>query len=262
MKRATTTVLLLAAITGFAGDKDIVVIPSVSSRSRASSVQVQVEELFSCVSSPRGLDTLPSRVVAKDGDLTLFADYVGGRSNGVALYLVNRTSASVRFESEDGDIYVKLEYKGSDGIWARAQTHQYSWCGNSYMDTPDLRPGKYFCFLGYSPPEGEIVEVRYRRYAGDVDLVSNIGKGRVNKDIVRLAEADALAVNTGDLNFVTSIAMGAHGTVSRKDAIIALGHKRFHEDDVRPVLILLSKSDNQDIVRYADFVLKSLDKQD
>ncbi len=76
---------------------------------------------------------LPKQVPAPKGELTLFADYAAADKDGVPLYLINRTDRIASFPAQDGDIYLKLEHRLSDGTWERAQSHAYSNCGNSSM---------------------------------------------------------------------------------------------------------------------------------
>jgi hypothetical protein len=63
---------------------------------------------------------LPSSVEAPEGKLTLVADYAAPRTEGILLYLVNRTGRPVSIPHQDGDIYLKLETQSPDGRWQRA----------------------------------------------------------------------------------------------------------------------------------------------
>ncbi|NOX98654.1 MAG: hypothetical protein GXP30_02815 [Verrucomicrobia bacterium] len=118
---------------------------------------------------------LPSHVPAKLGEVTLFADYNKKSEKGVPLYLVNRTGKAVGFACQDGDIYLKLEIKGENKQWVRAQNHRSSWCGNSYYGVT-LNAGEYYSLMGYMPEEGVAATVRYRTYQGQ-EIVSNPGLG-------------------------------------------------------------------------------------
>jgi hypothetical protein len=222
------------------------------------------------VGRPQEIATLPSHVVAPEEELTLFADFGDPRDNGLVLYLVNRTHHPVRFDAQDDDIYVKLEFKQDDGTWTRAQTHQYSWCGNSYMHAPELHPGHYYRFLGYLPSNGELREIRYRRYAGTVDLVSNTGRGYVSLAEVAVAATDRLAINTGDLEFLRKIATGEITLPKarndwidpREAAIYALAQERFKREEVIPVLRLLIESGQEEVAERAENTLKRINRRD
>jgi len=133
---------------------------------------------------------LPRNVVAPDNQLTLFADYADKNSEGIRLYLINRTTKPISLDSQDGDIYVKLERRLPDGTWERAQPHESSTCGNSYFDL-SLPPDQHFSFRGYAPDSGEKAHVRYAGYGG-VEIVSNEGEGFVLPAAIEMARRDAL----------------------------------------------------------------------
>ena len=48
---------------------------------------------------------LPPHVPAPAGKLTLYADFGGKDAGGIPLFLVNRTSHPLTFDSQDGDIF-------------------------------------------------------------------------------------------------------------------------------------------------------------
>lgn len=215
---------------------------------------------------PMEMSFLPKHVVAPEGRLTLFADFGDIRGENIILYLVNRTKAPAQFDWQDGDIYMRLEFKNDKGTWTRAQTHRYSGCGNSYAATPVLAPGRYFKFLGYFPSEGEAKEVRYRRYVGNearyrryavnLDLVSNVGRGRVRPAEVKAAATDAMAIKAGDFAFVSRIATGElklpkdkyhHWLSPRQLAVYTLAHERFKKEAVIPVLERLRKDSDRGV---------------
>jgi hypothetical protein len=184
------------------------------------------------VGPPSPIASLPKQVLAPEGELTLYADFTDGGRESVALYLVNRTPHRIGFSSQDGDVYVKLEAATDNGGWERAQTHHGSWCGNSYFITPGLRPGEYFRFGGYFPSDGEPRKVRYRMYReyafilddetdeqtlflreGDLDklplnLVSNVGAGKVPRQVIEEARRDGFAVQLHSFETVRDIATG------------------------------------------------------
>ncbi len=79
-----------------------------------------------------GIEDLPRHVEAPDGQLTLFADFAASAEALVPLYLVNRTSAPVRFITAEGELLLRLESLTDQG-WRPAWPHQESMCGNSYL---------------------------------------------------------------------------------------------------------------------------------
>jgi hypothetical protein len=128
---------------------------------------------------------LPAHVVAAENMLTFYADFEKAGPNGIPLYLVNRTGRPMNLDAQDGDPYLKLEYRDDQGRWIRAQPHLSSWCGNSYYPVT-LASGQHFRFHGYHAREGAPATVRYRSDRNP-ELVSNVGAGRV--DPVDLAAA-------------------------------------------------------------------------
>ncbi|CAN5288628.1 hypothetical protein BH23VER1_BH23VER1_26510 [soil metagenome] len=227
------------------------------------------DQIRRSIGQPRAMVSLPKHVIAPEGKLTLFADFNDVRGDELVLYLVNRTKESTQFDAQNRDIYVKFEFKNDDGTWIRAQTHQYSWCGNSYMYTPALKPGEYFRFLGYFPSKGVTKTVRYRRYAGNLDLWSNVGTGLVDVSLVDLASYDRMAIKTGSFDFVSRIATGMTSIPQSKQewadqrhtAISTLVQERFADEDVASVLESIMMSDDQDLVRSAQWVMKQLESR-
>ena len=162
------------------------------------------------------LSKLPAHVKASADKLTLFADYSDVRNEGVALYLVNRTGKKLSFESQDGQLYIKLEAKEKNGTWARAQGHMFSWCGNSYFMHPELPHGHFLRLHGHYPRKGETREVRYRFYGND--LVSNVGQGRVDPAEIKKCRGDSFAAKFGDFDTVAAIA-GKKVATTKRDHI-------------------------------------------
>ena len=159
------------------------------------------------------LSKLPAHVKAPKGKLTLFADYGDVRTGEVALYLVNRTGKKLSFESQDGQLYIKLEAREKDGTWARARGHMFSWCGNSYFMHPELPHDHFFLLRGQYLRKGESREVRYRFYGKN--LVSNAGKGRIDPAEIKRCRADSFAARYGNFETVAAIAEGKVATTKR-----------------------------------------------
>lgn len=185
----------------------------------------------SAVALSKPVSSLPARVAAPLGQLTLFADFDDVAGQSVRLYLINRTGLRIGFSSQNGDPFIKMEFKNDDGEWERAQPHTFSWCGNSYLITPSLRPEEYYAVGGYFPSEGEVRSVRYRMYQEHafllkndtqsdffmimdkleqlpLDLMSNVGTGRVRLEDVGAARRDRLAARFGTFATVREMALG------------------------------------------------------
>lgn len=137
---------------------------------------------------------LPVHVKATDGELTLWADFEKRSQEGTPLYLVNKTRGTVSFPSQDGDIYIKLESFDKNGGWGRAQTHEYSDCGNSYGHRI-LQPGMHYRLLGYQAAEGRKADIRYAMHSG-LNLVSNTGSGLVSDKDIELARFDSMSLRS------------------------------------------------------------------
>ncbi len=135
---------------------------------------------------------LPASVQAADGAVSLWADFDKAGEEVVPLYLINKTSAPVIFDSQDGDIYLKLETQDEKGVWVRAQTHRYSDCGNSYGGRT-LQPGMHFRYSGYRSGAGREAKVRYSLHSGQT-LISNVGNGRVSDADVEAARFDGMSL--------------------------------------------------------------------
>jgi hypothetical protein len=118
---------------------------------------------------------LPAGISAKDGEVSLVADYKNAGEQGVPLYLINQTHRAISFPDQGDDLYIKLETQSKDGQWLRAQSHTYSFCGNSY-GARVLQPGMHYHMLGYRPKTGEKGVIRFAIQSDQI-LVSNIGEG-------------------------------------------------------------------------------------
>ncbi len=141
------------------------------------------------VGIPHAMVDLPAHVAAPEGKLTLWADFANAKDD-VPLYLVNQTNQAHEFDSQDGDIYIKLHGKDASGSWQRAQTHLSSWCGNSYHSVA-LPPRHFFAFSGFKSAAGEKRAVRYAMTRGDA-LVSNEGVGLVSPKDLEAAPLDVI----------------------------------------------------------------------
>ncbi len=51
----------------------------------------------------------------------------------LTIYLVNKSSDSLKISSQDEHLYMIQEAKSNDGKWKPIEYWKYSWCGLSYM---------------------------------------------------------------------------------------------------------------------------------
>jgi hypothetical protein len=168
--------------------------------------------VFSFVLNPNRISWLPRHVPAPEGRLSLFADFadVDSEKNEITLYIVNRTEKDIVFPNQDRDIYIKQTIL-KDGNWQRTEKHQFSWCGNSYMNPITVKSGRFLKYKARYPSKGKDAEVRYQLFNasfGDVsttELISNVGKGKVDPDQVRAASTDTMAIRTGSFDFLSKI---------------------------------------------------------
>lgn len=144
------------------------------------------------VGTARAMAELPAHVPAAEGKVTLWADFGAADKGGhVPLYLINQTDEARSFDSQDGDVYIKLEFKDEGGSWRRAEAHLSSWCGNSYFPMM-LTPRSFFTLAGYraeaDKAPGRRQKVRYAMQGQPV--ISNEGMGWVRQD-----DLDAVALD-------------------------------------------------------------------
>lgn len=137
---------------------------------------------------------LPGKVNAADGVVTIFADFASANDEGIPIYIVNRTRTPLVLPAQDGALFLKLAVK-SDGGWQRAQSHSFSWCGNSYH-TRALPGGQYIESVGYRPKSGQEGTVRFQIGGSEPSLVSNEGPGWWNAGDVADSAVDQMAEQT------------------------------------------------------------------
>lgn len=166
---------------------------------------------------------LPANVKVEAGKISMVADFASKQKEGtVPVFILNGTASPLVLESQDWDIYLKLEVQEADGTWKRAQPHQFSWCGNSYVPAPAIKARDYAVYEGYQPAQGESRTVRYRLYHQDIELVSNTGTALVAAKDIDLASRDALSVMAGDFDYVSKVALGTLKPVNEMDHITDL----------------------------------------
>ncbi len=211
---------------------------------------------------------LPRHIEAPDGHVSLFADYGSMQSNGrVPVYLVNKSAEDLVLNTQDGDIYLKLQYHDADGNWVRAQPHAYSWCGNSYVRRT-VRSVHYLLVSGYQPINGMPRTVRYRLYSQDIDLVSNTGDGVVADLDIKRASSDVMSVHTGSFEYVARVASSETPVENKMDhirdlrerAIWELASDRFDAKDSLRVL-LGARERNPDMIDVIDRSIRELNRR-
>ena len=153
---------------------------------------------------------LPSEISPPAGRLSLIADFGSSKpGRPIVVYLVNNSVHDLRLRAQEGDVFLKLETMTDSGSWRRAQPHTFSMCGTSYSFSPVVRKSHFIKIDGYQPPKGRKTKIRFRLYLQEgLDLVSQAGDGNVLDADITQASSDAMAINTGDLNFVASVALG------------------------------------------------------
>lgn len=188
---------------------------------------------------PAPISKLPENVKPVEGKLSLHADYRDVRGNRVVLYLVNRTKEAVVLPAEGSNVYIKQETRRKDGGWERSQSHNYSWCGNSYHEVT-IPPEHFILVGGWRSLQGKMQVVRYRLYGKDV--VSNTGRGPIDPTEVEKAKSDLMTVAFGNIDLVKRVMFGKpeSNRLQRTMAVGRLGE--LPRDESLPVLERLLKS--------------------
>lgn len=230
--------------------------------------------LLSILASPMALSRetsilfLPRHIDAPDGQVSLFADYGSIQSDGrVPVYLVNKSADDLVLKSQDGDIYLKLQYQDSDGNWMRAQPHGYSWCGNSYT-TRTVRSGSYLLVSGYQPINGVPHTVRFGLHSQEIEVVSNSGDGVVAELDIKRASSDVMSIREGTFEYVSKVALSDllvenkmdHMRDLRRIAISELASDRFDPEESRRVLLRV-RDRRPEMAKEVDRATQALDRR-
>lgn len=208
------------------------------------------------------ISDLPASISPSDGKATLVADFDNPNSDSISVYLINNTDEDLVLNAQAGDVYLKLETKIENGTWTRAQPHEFDWCGNSYLVRSLVKKRHFYKIDGYQAVDGKKAKIRFRLYRqGFLDLVTAEGNGFVLEADKRLASLDRLAIETGSLSFVESIATGNRIIPNVKKgwkdmqmwAIFELGSGRFPVEQSLPILnrIGMKFPDRKGQVAYA-----------
>jgi len=65
--------------------------------------------------------------------------------SGYQMFVANTTGDTVKFNAQDGRLYLKLQARNTKGAWKDIEYVPNSWCGNSYHQIK-LGPGNYWNF--------------------------------------------------------------------------------------------------------------------
>ncbi len=190
----------------------------ISSSAWFGSLSVLLLILFTSISSPadesvepptKPLADLPRHIQAVPGKLTLVADFQNKQDGIVAMFLINATKAKVEIPTQDGDLYCKRTVQADDGRWVRCDSHQYSWCGNSYISS-SLPAEKFLSWLQRCDTvNGTPRKIRFRLFqAAPFDLDSNEGSGLVEDTEIQSCRYDAMAMRDGPFEDVAAVATG------------------------------------------------------
>lgn len=129
--------------------------------------------------------------------------------------IVNRTTLPVILKTQDWDPFIKLEYEASPGRWARAQTHHYSGCGNSYFNSDSILPDSFVRLPVYRPRSGRRAKVRFKLHGQDFELQSEPFWGAIDDAQVAIAQSDRMSIVEAALSRAVDIAWG-HFAFDRK----------------------------------------------
>lgn len=211
---------------------------------------------------------LPDHIKPTAGEVSLVADFNTQNEDGsISVYLINDSEVDITLNAQDGDVYLKLEYQAADGKWVRAQSHAYSWCGNSYMFGVELRKSHFVLIKGYQPNEGDNHSIRFSLYGQVLKLSSNVGAGIAAPSDIALAAGDTLAIRSGGFEMVANIAQGKTKPQTidhinpQNAAIRQLGSGRFDYQKSRAIL----KSVADELPAYREMALlavQSLDEKE
>ena len=155
------------------------------------------------------LADLPKHIQPVSDKLTLVADFQNKKEGIVSMYLINATKAEAVVPTQDGNLYCKRTAQGNDGRWQRCDSHQYSYCGNSYISTSIPAGG----FLSWpqrcDSVAGAPRKIRFRLFQeAPFDVESNEGFGNVGDAEIQTCRYDAMAMRDGPFEDVAAVATG------------------------------------------------------
>lgn len=196
---------------------------------------------MSRISDETALKDIPPHLKPEPGKLSLLADFQNQKEGRITLYLVNATKKPILLPRQDGDIYCKREAKGKGGEWWRCDSHEYSWCGNSY-NYVELKAGGVISWeQKLDSKRGETRPVRFRLFGGILsELESNEGMGKVADADLIFCRYDSMAMSYGPFEDVAAVATGeikgSQGSSMGSNSGIAALERFSDEERLFPVL--------------------------
>jgi hypothetical protein len=130
------------------------------------------------------------KLTAYPDSLVAFYDYeLSDYTLGMRLVLANYTNASIKFQTQAGQMFIIQEARDSTGEWKPIEYWAYSACGNSYLGFSFKLPPGHFIKLSERKYDGEFstflrFKLRYfkKGYSTPLYLCSEPFEGKVNKE--------------------------------------------------------------------------------
>jgi len=91
----------------------------------------------------RPLDRLPAKVKTKENEVGVFADWKNVVDSKVTVYVVNRSSKSVKLQHAYGSCYLKMEAQNQGNKWERVEPQTQEMCGTGLGEF-ELKTGHWF----------------------------------------------------------------------------------------------------------------------
>jgi hypothetical protein len=157
--------------------------------------------------SPQQLENLPDSVPAKPGKATIYADWDSVKDGSVTVYIVNRTTSVIRFETLYGKLHLYNEAESKSGDWERSEVYIEELCGVGHGEG-QLPPGTWVSqseSIGMPIQGVEKRPMRIRCYDHDLNTYSNVGTGYIYPSNIDLAKNDQLAIRTASLGRLKDI---------------------------------------------------------
>ncbi|HEX8312292.1 MAG TPA: hypothetical protein VF614_13305, partial [Chthoniobacteraceae bacterium] len=154
------------------------------------------------------LKDLPSTVKAAADKVSLVADFAGAENGLVALFLINRSNEPFMTTTQYGGVDSKRESPDAKNVWRRCDPHFFGECATGSYSGGMLEPGKFYRWVQQlDSTVGEVKPVRFRLiYEAALELVSNVGQGRIDPADLELARYDGLAMRSGPFEDVVAVA--------------------------------------------------------
>ncbi|OAV43746.1 WG repeat-containing protein [Lewinella sp. 4G2] len=135
---------------------------------------------------PRMNEGLPLPQLVNTNDLSIYVDVsttapFRDYSLGHSVYLINGTSDTLAFNTQDQRLYLTAEVDTGDGDWRPIEHLVSSWCGNSYYEV--ALPNNHYWQVTMPQYRGSIpvdIRLRLRNVEGREDIVSNTVRMSIN----------------------------------------------------------------------------------